>query len=172
MLVHRLRKARLHHFQAVLHINLGHFRIGAGLERRLDRGAAETALGFKIQQVIGPVEFFRVFQGSTVIVWRSERVIDADGVTTVYYPEPTPGRDLLYPGKTKDFAGALEKLGLDRRTLIVAALDNHNLALSSRNLPNITYVAPNGVNVYDLLTHEGLALTREAASALDKQLAK
>jgi large subunit ribosomal protein L4 len=78
----------------------------------------------------------------------------------------------LQSHKTKDFAGALEKLGLDRRILIVAALDNHNLALSSRNLPNVTYVAPNGVNVYDLLTHEGLALTREAASALDKQLAK
>lgn len=78
----------------------------------------------------------------------------------------------LQSHKTKDFAGALEKLGLDRRTLIVAELDNHNLALSSRNLPNVTYVAPNGVNVYDLLTHERLALTREAASALDKQLAK
>ena len=78
----------------------------------------------------------------------------------------------LQSHKTKDFAGALEKLGLDRRTLIVDSLDNHNLALSSRNLPNVTYVAPNGVNVYDLLTHERLALTREAATALDKQLAK
>src|SRR5258705_11314001 len=36
--------------------------------------------------------------------------------------------------KTKDFAGALTKLGLDQKTLIVDSLDNHNLALSSRNL--------------------------------------
>jgi ribosomal protein L4 len=55
--------------------------------------------------------------------------------------------------------------------LIVDSLDNHNL-VSSRNLRDITYVSASGVNVYDLLTHERLALTREAASALDKQLAK
>ena len=78
----------------------------------------------------------------------------------------------LQSHKTKDFAGALAKLGLDQKTLIVDSLDNHNLALSSRNLPDITYVSASGVNVYDLLTHERLALTREAASALDKQLAK
>jgi large subunit ribosomal protein L4 len=78
----------------------------------------------------------------------------------------------LQSHKTKDFVGALSKLGLDQKTLIVDSLDNHNLALSSRNLRDITYVSASGVNVYDLLTHERLALTREAASALDKQLAK
>ena len=78
----------------------------------------------------------------------------------------------LQSHKTKDFVGALAKLGLDQKTLIVDSLDNHNLALSSRNLQDITYVSASGVNVYDLLTHERLALTRDAASALDKQLAK
>ncbi len=74
--------------------------------------------------------------------------------------------------KTKDFAATLAALGLDRRTLIVDAFDNHNLALSSRNLPGVTYISPNGVNVYELLTHEQLAFTREAAAALDEQLSK
>jgi large subunit ribosomal protein L4 len=78
----------------------------------------------------------------------------------------------LQSHRTKDFSATLEKLGLDRRTLIVDSLDNHNLALSSRNIPHVTYIAPSGVNVYDLLTHEQLALTQDAASALDKQLAK
>ena len=59
---------------------------------------------------------------------------------------------------------ALARLGLDKPTLIVASLDNQNLALSSRNLPDVTYVSPGGVNVYNLLTHEHLALTREAAA--------
>jgi hypothetical protein len=31
-------------------------------------------------------------------------------------------------------------------------------------------VSPSSVNVYDLLTHEQLALSRDAASQLDKQL--
>lgn len=76
----------------------------------------------------------------------------------------------LQSHKTKDFVAALAGLGLDRRTLIVDAIDNDNLALSSRNLRNVTCVSPTGVNVYDLLTHEQLAITREAASQLDKHL--
>ena len=76
----------------------------------------------------------------------------------------------LQSHKTKDFVTTLSGLGLDRRTLIVGSLDNDNLALSARNLRNVTCVTPNGVNVYDLLTHEQLAMTREAASQLDKQL--
>jgi len=79
----------------------------------------------------------------------------------------------LQSHKTKDFLATLTGLGLDKRTLIIdAVLDNGNLALSSRNLPGVTCVSPNGVNVYDLLTHEQLALTREAASELEKQLSK
>ena len=76
----------------------------------------------------------------------------------------------LQSHKTKDFAAALARLGLDKPTLIVASLDNKNLALSSRNLPDITYVSPSGVNVYNLLTHERLALTSDAAQELDRQL--
>jgi large subunit ribosomal protein L4 len=76
----------------------------------------------------------------------------------------------LQSHRTKDFASALARLGLDKPTLIVASLDNRNLALSSRNLPDVTYVSPNGVNVYNLLTHEQLALTREAAAELERQL--
>jgi large subunit ribosomal protein L4 len=77
----------------------------------------------------------------------------------------------LQSHKTKDFVATLSGLGLDRRTLIIeSALDNDNLSLSARNLPSVTCVSPSGVNVYELLTHEQLAMTREAASQLEKQL--
>ncbi|HVG17681.1 MAG TPA: 50S ribosomal protein L4 [Blastocatellia bacterium] len=77
----------------------------------------------------------------------------------------------LQSHKTKDFVAALTGLGLDRRTLIIDSLgDNNNLALSSRNLRHVTCVSPSGVNVYDLLTHEQLAITREAAGLLEKHL--
>lgn len=78
----------------------------------------------------------------------------------------------LQSHKTKDFAAAMAALGFDKRTLIIDSLDNDNLALSSRNIRSVTCVTPSGVNVYDLLTHERVALTREAASELDKQLSK
>jgi large subunit ribosomal protein L4 len=78
----------------------------------------------------------------------------------------------LQSHKTKDFTATLASFGFEKKTLIVAALDNDNLALSTRNLPNVTYISPNGVNVYELLTHEHIAFTKDAVSELDKQLNK
>lgn len=72
--------------------------------------------------------------------------------------------------KTKEFAGTLEGLGLNKRTLIVDAARNDRLQLSSRNLREVTLVSAANVNVYDLLTHEQLAFSRDAAVQLDKQL--
>jgi len=72
--------------------------------------------------------------------------------------------------KTKDFAAMLGALGLDKQVLVVAASDNSNLRLSSRNLPNVTLISANGVNIYELLTHEQIAFTKDALSQLDKQL--
>jgi len=72
--------------------------------------------------------------------------------------------------KTREFAGTLEGLGLNKRTLIVDASRNDKLELSSRNLREVTLVSAANLNVYDLLTHEQLAFSRDAAVQLDKQL--
>jgi large subunit ribosomal protein L4 len=72
--------------------------------------------------------------------------------------------------KTKEFAATLGALGLNRRTLVVDSPENDNLVLSSRNLFEVTLVSAASVNVYDLLTHEQVALTRDAAVQLEKQL--
>ena len=71
--------------------------------------------------------------------------------------------------KTREFAQTLDGLGLTRRTLIVDS-PNNNLVLSSRNLREVTLVSAENVNVYDLLTHEQVALTRESAVHLEKRL--
>jgi large subunit ribosomal protein L4 len=76
----------------------------------------------------------------------------------------------LQSHRTKDFAGALAALGLNKRTLIVDTASNDNLTLSSRNLREVTLVSASNVNIYDILTHEQLALSREAAIQLEKQL--
>ena len=72
--------------------------------------------------------------------------------------------------RTRDLVATLDGLGLNKRTLVVESIENDNLALSSRNLRDITLVSPSNVNVYDLLTHEQIALTRDAATQLEKQL--
>jgi large subunit ribosomal protein L4 len=68
--------------------------------------------------------------------------------------------------KTKDFIAALATLGLDGKTLIVDSLENENLLLSARNIKRTKIVNSYGLNIYDLLYHEKLVLSRAAVEEL------
>lgn len=72
--------------------------------------------------------------------------------------------------KTKDFLKALGTLGLEGKTLIVDSLDNENLLLSSRNVKRAKIVNAFALNIYDLLYHEKLVLSRAAADELTQLL--
>src|SRR5215217_5543499 len=72
--------------------------------------------------------------------------------------------------KTKGFSQSLAKLGLSGKTLIVDSLDNDNLMLSARNLRHTKVVNSFGLNIYDLLYHDHLVLSRSAASELEELL--
>jgi large subunit ribosomal protein L4 len=72
----------------------------------------------------------------------------------------------LAEAKTKQFVGALASLGLEGKTLVVDSLENVNLLLAARNVKRAKVVNSYGVNIYDLLYHEKIALTREAADEL------
>jgi large subunit ribosomal protein L4 len=71
---------------------------------------------------------------------------------------------------TKQFVASLEKLGLDGKTLIVDSLDNENLILSARNFQRAKVVNSFGLNIYDLLYHDKLVLSRAAAGELEQLL--
>jgi len=77
---------------------------------------------------------------------------------------------ILGAAKTKEFVSALAALGLEGKTLVVDAIDNENLLLASRNVRRAKVVGANGVNIYDVLYHEKLVMTRSAAEALQAQL--
>jgi len=72
--------------------------------------------------------------------------------------------------KTKGFLGALSTLGLDGKTLIVASAQNENLCLSSRNVKRAKVVSSLGLNIYDLLYHEKLVLSKTAVEELTNLL--
>src|SRR3954468_9377578 len=73
--------------------------------------------------------------------------------------------------KTRQLLGSLGTLGLnDTRTLIVDSLENENLMLSSRNVQRTKVVNSFGLNIYDLLYHEKLILSRAAATELEELL--
>jgi len=71
--------------------------------------------------------------------------------------------------KTKKLQQILKVLG-SGSALIVDALGNENLKLSARNLQKTQFLPPEGVNLYDLLRHDNLVLTKNAATQLQNRL--
>ena len=69
--------------------------------------------------------------------------------------------------KTKTLAGVLATLQAGKKTLVVDEGSNENLRLSIRNLENHQFLPPEGVNVYDLLRHDHLVLSKDAIKALE-----
>ena len=72
--------------------------------------------------------------------------------------------------KTKTVAGTLAGLETRKTVLLVEAVENRNLELGARNLPGVKLVAPKDVNVYDLLGHERVLVSEEAARRLSESL--
>jgi large subunit ribosomal protein L4 len=76
-------------------------------------------------------------------------------------------------GTTKQVATALAALGAaqpDHKVLIVDAKDNANLVRGARNLRSSQWVAPEGVNVYDILRHQTLVMTQAAVASITAAL--
>jgi large subunit ribosomal protein L4 len=75
--------------------------------------------------------------------------------------------------KTKALAGILEVLKPEqKRTLVVDGKDNEKLRLSLRNLNRNLFLPPEGVNVYDLLRHDHLVVSKQAIEQLTARCSK
>jgi cation/acetate symporter len=84
---------------------------------------------------LGPLQFFSVLQQSEIVRWPSQTVRDADGtVTTVYYPKPTPGSQILRPGEHPTFAGIRSDRFFDKLNFISLMLA---LFCGTASLPHI-----------------------------------
>jgi large subunit ribosomal protein L4 len=73
--------------------------------------------------------------------------------------------------KSKGMRKTLDGLEASRTILLVDNSANKNLALSSRNLEGVKLVSSREVNVYDLLGHQHVLLSQEAAKKLSEALA-
>ena len=71
--------------------------------------------------------------------------------------------------KTKRLAGILKALGVDS-ALLVDGKDNANLSKSARNLPKSKYLAPEGLNVYDILNHPTLVIAAGAVKEVEARV--
>ncbi len=88
---------------------------------------------------------------------KEERVIFLDAFTVA-------------EAKTKVVAQALAKLGGAKRTLIVDGKDNETLVRGARNLAKAKWLAPEALNVYDVLDHDTLIITRDSAKKVEQAL--
>ena len=79
--------------------------------------------------------------------------------------------------KTKGLLAALGALKVttpregtkSAKALVVDVTANENLKLSIRNSVDHQFLPPEGVNVYDLLRHDTLVLSRDAAKMLEQR---
>ena len=73
--------------------------------------------------------------------------------------------------KTKAFAATIAGLGFEAgRVLLVESGENRNLELSSRNLTSVNATSSMSLNIYDLLYHERVVLSRAAVAELQDLL--
>lgn len=72
--------------------------------------------------------------------------------------------------KTKAFAEIVSALKLAGRILVVLPEIEENVALSARNLANVTITTPDNVSVYDLLNHQAVIMSKAAVKALEEVL--
>jgi large subunit ribosomal protein L4 len=77
--------------------------------------------------------------------------------------------------RTKDFVSVLTTLGFagekkPTKVLIVDSLDNQNLILSSRNVQKTKVTNGYGLNIYDLIYHEKLIISKAALEELNHLL--
>lgn len=77
--------------------------------------------------------------------------------------------------KTSEFLGVMDTLGLVEnkkraKTLIIDSLDNANLILSSRNVQKTKVTNSFGLNIYDIIYHEKLLISKAAVAELNTLL--
>src|SRR5437016_4163627 len=77
--------------------------------------------------------------------------------------------------KTSEFLGVMTTLGFadkkkQTKTLIVDSLDNANLILSSRNVQKTKVTNSFGLNIYDIIYHEKLLISKSAVAELNDLL--
>ena len=72
--------------------------------------------------------------------------------------------------KTKLFAGALKKLGLERTVLVVHDAADRNLEVSSRNVEGCDLVRHHRLHAYQVLSHDQLLISEGALTRLQESL--
>ncbi len=70
--------------------------------------------------------------------------------------------------KTKDMIKILSDIKADKKTLVVLKEKNENVLRSVNNIPGVKATFVGEMNVYDILNHGSLVITKEAAQKIEE----
>ena len=73
--------------------------------------------------------------------------------------------------KTKSVVKMLGDFGVDAKSLIITLDENENVERSARNIPGVKAINTTGLNVYDILNHTKLFITKAAIERIEEVLA-
>ncbi len=73
--------------------------------------------------------------------------------------------------KTKEMVQVLNNLQAAGKALIVTSGPDRNVYLSGRNIPGLSVTPADGINVYDLLAHEKVVMTKDAVARVEEVFA-
>lgn len=76
----------------------------------------------------------------------------------------------LPEAKTKRMIECLKGLGVDGGALVVLGAPDTSVQRAGRNLPRVKVILAGGLNVYDVLAHPNLVMTREALEQVASRL--
>lgn len=74
--------------------------------------------------------------------------------------------------KTKQFALALEKIGISKSALIGFTKEEKDLHLYCRNIKKISSIPTDNLNVLDILNNDSLIVSKESIKVLEEKYAK
>jgi large subunit ribosomal protein L4 len=73
--------------------------------------------------------------------------------------------------KTRHFRTFMKAFGTES-LLVVVPTEDRALTLASRNIPGVTVIPVGGLNVYDVLRHRNIALTKPAIAPIVERLSR
>jgi len=69
--------------------------------------------------------------------------------------------------KTKEMQKVLTNLKADK-ALVITATDDKNVILSARNIENVETATPSTINVYDVMKHNTVVVTKDAVASIEE----
>ena len=72
--------------------------------------------------------------------------------------------------KTKDFKRVMDNLKVEN-ALVVTAEQDQNVVMSAKNIPHVATSVASNINVYDVMKHKNLVVTKAAVASIEEVFA-